>query len=224
MENPMKKLSDNSDQEKEGEKLQVYLAEFSAIRDEFLQQTTFQQQCLALTFGLSAIAVPVLLSQQGLEPLFVACLLYLISIFTSVLGMNFASSMNSLGVFSFYIYNQLEPRINQLVNKNQNLKIMKWEGFITEKRKNPIFLFLHSIGNIGSILLMIVPGIASNLIAQYVINSAPINTQQQSLNLHLFALLVGPLSIVAWISNIVSVLSILAVVLIWAIQIQFRRS
>lgn len=189
--------------------IQVHLTEYEKLRDEYVHVNSNMHQAVALALGSASIAIPLLLGQTAnLSMSTIAGLLYFLTIVYAVITVSFASSAYSVGAISRYIHGYLEPEINRTIKSDKKHKVLCWETFARGERGTLIGKLVANAGSAAFTLMLLLPG-AISLIAAHCVLSSPVPPAQQAAAFYLPSFLLVPLSIIAWVSYISAIASVL---------------
>lgn len=192
--------------------IQVYLTEFERLREEMIQSYTNQHQSVVLVMGSASVALPLLLGQTtNVTIVLIAALLYILTIAYAAIGLNYASEAYAIGEKSRYIHDYIEPEVNRILKTTAEHKVLTWESFVRRERANVFSMFLAYVGQMGSLLLLLLPGGASLLTAEYLssgMQATPSGTISQ-----IVVFLLPWLSRLAWVSYALAIISIILSIL-----------
>ena len=134
--------------------------------------------------------------------------LYVLSIIYTMLIMSFVGHSFMASAITKYLYDEFEPSVNYLFDKQSLNKIVFWESFIRHERANYISSALNSFGSFGQLVLIIFPCLIFLLAAQ---NFMLPNAFQPYLT-PLERLIMALLPVIAWGMFILSMIGVTLVV------------
>jgi hypothetical protein len=127
------------------------------------------------------------------------------------MAMNFATATFILGVIAKYLHNHIEPEVNQILRTEPRHEVLHWESFLSRERANLFVLFLENVGPIASMLVVLLPGAASLVVAHYVSLLPQTKGAQQGAVLSFEPSLLLLLSVVAWCIYLLAIASLIMV-------------
>ena len=202
----------NSSKEKnnKSEEGQVALVEYQKIRDEVFIHINNANQGIVLLLGSASVVLPLLISQTAnLQLDLMIIVLDILCILYSAISMHITTSQYYINSESNYIYQNLAPRVNSLLNLKTPNEILQGEHFNRQNRKNILAFLASTIGPAAVSIITIMPALISLLAIQY------INTLQKTI-IPTYGFLSNatlPLNIVAWVFFATSIFSLIAQIL-----------
>jgi len=197
--------------------IQVYMQEYDKLREELIHYINVKNQIPVWVFGVASIAIPLLLTQtSNISPSIIASLLYATTIIFAGMTLIYVSTNFNVHQIAAYIRDFIEPQINQLVSTS-DFRGFQWETFVKQRRASFLNLFLEIVGEIGTILLLLLPGLASLMIAEY-IKLLPQNSVSTQIVFQGGSNWLHFLTMIAWFLYLLSIISLITIT-IYAIKL-----
>ena len=189
-------------------KVQVCMQEYDKLRQEVMHYTNIKSQTLLWTLGVASVAVPLFLSQASNFPsIVIAGLLYGVSIIFASMTFTYVTANYGLNQISIYIRDIIEPQIKQVIN-DDDFYAFQWEASGQRRRASFFSLFLESISDIGTLFLLLLPGLVSLILAGD-ISSWPQNSTNSQFGIQIGSNWLSYLSIAACFFYVLSVVSLI---------------
>jgi C4-dicarboxylate transporter len=135
------------------------------------------------------------------------------------LTINYVIVNFELALASSYIHKYLSPELNQIIFPNSKHRVMDFERWLRQNRRNPLGFFLANIGGFAAEMILILPAILSIGAAHYVLllptipTTPSLWTSQQFVESWL-----GPLGMIAWGFLILALVTIIGCIVYWMIS------
>ncbi len=190
--------------------IQIALVEYQKLRDELLQHVHYHQQLPVIALGAFATLVPLLLTQVSNWPSYaVVGVLHGIAIAFSVIVMQYSSALFSMHQIAAYCRDHIEPLVNRWANSEGITNgLFSWETQVKFRRGNVVYAAMESAGASGTGVLMLLPGLATLILAYILPSAQPTGALGAQLDAALFIL-----AIIAWCSYFYSLATLLGVTL-----------
>jgi hypothetical protein len=205
----MKNSAENKVTNKEDLAIDVFLMEYKILREAIQASQQRQEQAIILSLGSISVLIPIIFTQINNLPIqIIAFIFFLLALFYSGLSMYYCYWIFELFATSRYIHLYIEPQLRLLIESVSHYA--GWETFIRKERSTVITFILSSVGPSASYVMILLPGIISLIIANYLM-TMPIGATQSTGNaIEIINLLLTPLSIFALLAYVISTIIAIA--------------